>query len=167
MDAVLEFLEEDASEDVPVTVSVGAADVLGKVFQCLDIFRVRVHQVLVVIHRSGDKHIVLRVLSLLEFSVHEQPLHPAMTGAAWVAGQVNPLRDFVGAADDGVQAPELRLQELRCFVDEQPFVLLALVFALDCGAVARHVAELDLRPVPERDGVLRFVVLVDARREDL
>ena len=164
MDTICELFEINAGQGVPVAVAVGPADVFRQIVQNVDVLFV---DVLVIVDRSLDEHIVVGVLLSTELAVYKQAFHPEVTDTTGVTGKVHTLRQSVVATDDCVKAAELGFQELCRFVDEQHVPVVTLELTLDGGRVVRHVGEFDLAAVDEGQKVVCLVVGVSARLEQL
>ena len=150
-------------EHVPIAVAPRLAQPVGQVVQPPDVFRVLLHQDVVVRHLRGDEHIVLRTLAAAEIAVDEQPLHPRVSRPAGVAGEIHPLGKVVGAAQRRRQRRVLVLGEVRRLVEENGVVLLPLVLVHVALAVA--VAEDDQAAVRELEGLVRRLVVRHAAQQ--
>ena len=157
-----ELGKERARQRIPIAVSVGAADILGQQVQHLLVFGGRRQQLRVVVHRRGDKGVILSALAVAVFAVDEQPLHPQMADAARVAGQIHSSRDARRTAQTRAQRAELALRELRRLVHEDPVVFLPLILEIVVCAI---VAKFDGRAVDEKEHVHRRVVACDLLRD--
>ena len=95
MSESVEFGEECALEGVPITVKHRIAPCFGKIKQGVDVFGIVLHNEFVVENQTLDEKIVAFLFVALKITVDEPPLHPFVSHAAGVAGEIHPRRKLL------------------------------------------------------------------------
>ena len=103
-----ELREKRACHGVPVTVTPRPPYILRQQVQHLLVLRGCLQKLRVIVHRGGDKGVILGLFPLPVFPVHEQPLYPQVADTAGVAGQVHPPGELGCTTQTRAKCAELR-----------------------------------------------------------
>ena len=141
---------------VPPPIEPGLPDLGRELLEAPEVFRLCLHERPVVRHKSLNKGVVLRVLSILEFTIHKQPLKVPMAGAAWIKGVIGALREVVCPTDTCINLGNPALLHLPRLVGKPHVILRALV--LPQVTICRAVAKPDGGAVWKPEYLVRLVI---------
>lgn len=88
-----EFVEELTLEDIPVTVTQRASELLGEGVEALDIVRVHLQEDLVVGIECLNKSVIIDVVEVARLSINPALFHPGVSFSSWVGGSEE-IRDY-------------------------------------------------------------------------
>ena len=104
-----------------------AAKLLRERLQLANVIGICLQEDRIVVDKSGDELVVVRVFLLAEDAVDKQSFHPSVTDPTGITGQIHTTWKSFRASQTGLKDRKLIFAQLRCLVDGDDVVFLTLI----------------------------------------